>query len=603
MTSDYWAHASRMAVDRRRALSAAGGAAAAAALLAACGGGGGSAGSKPAGASLISPVEDTTKQAKRGGVNKWFLASEPSTLDVQIVQPPLPPIKNHIYARLVAEKPGYLAPAEFKELAPELAESWEWSPDRLQLTLKLRQNVKWHNKPPVNGRTLDVQDVVFTWDRFIKVGSNRTGFANVANPDAPILSITSVDARTFVMKLKEPTSYILTQFGASAAPCVIPKETDSTFDIKSDMIGAGPFVLQKYEPSVQMTFTRHPEWWEKDRPFIDEVRLPFILEYPTGLSQFKAGNLYTYAVKNADVLTTKQDVPDLRVYQRAVSNSFAGSGILFGLLPAGGSPFRDERVRQAVSMSIDRDLYLETLGNASGFKKEGLPVDTKWHSALGSTSPFWWLDPKGKDFGPNAKFYQHDIAEVKRLLTAAGYPNGLNLVSHFGSAFGIPESEVIDGMLADAGIRSARMLMETGSEYPKYRDGNGQFEGGWAYVSGGSYSNDPVGFLTWRYSTKGGQGFLGFDANGRADRSGDPQVESLIAKANSELDAAKQQALVQDIQRYLAKAQYELLNPGLFSGFSMAWPALRNFMVLQGGSRWDNKDWWIDETQPPFKKA
>jgi len=54
----------------------------------------------------------------------------------------LPPIKNHIYARLVAERPGYLAPAEFKELDPELAESWEWSPDRLQLTLKLRQNVK-----------------------------------------------------------------------------------------------------------------------------------------------------------------------------------------------------------------------------------------------------------------------------------------------------------------------------------------------------------------------------------------------------------------------------------------------------------------------------
>jgi hypothetical protein len=77
----------------------------------------------------------------------------------------------------------------------------------------------------------------------------------------------------------------------------------------------------------------------------------------------------------------------------------------------------------------------------------------------------------------------------------------------------------------------------------------------------------------------------------------------MIAKANSELDATKQQALVQDIQRYLAKAQYELLNPGLFSGFSMAWPALRNFMVLQGGSRWDNKDWWIDETQPPFKRG
>src|SRR5438045_1452186 len=121
MNSDYWSNISRKTMNRRRMLMATAGTGAAAAVLAACGGGGSSTPSKSGGsASLISAIEDTSKQAKRGGVNKWFLASEPSTLDVQILQPPLPPIKNHIYARLVAERPGYLTPAEFRDLDPEL---------------------------------------------------------------------------------------------------------------------------------------------------------------------------------------------------------------------------------------------------------------------------------------------------------------------------------------------------------------------------------------------------------------------------------------------------------------------------------------------------
>ena len=59
----------------------------------------------------------------------------------------------------------------------------------------MRPSVKWHNKAPVNGRVLDAQDVIFSWDRFSKSGSDRASLANAVNPNAPILSVTSPDAR------------------------------------------------------------------------------------------------------------------------------------------------------------------------------------------------------------------------------------------------------------------------------------------------------------------------------------------------------------------------------------------------------------------------
>ena len=59
------------------------------------------------------------------------------------------------------------------------------------ITLKLRQGVKWHNKAPVNGRAVDVDDVLFSWNRFAAKGATAPSSSTSANPDAPILSMTA----------------------------------------------------------------------------------------------------------------------------------------------------------------------------------------------------------------------------------------------------------------------------------------------------------------------------------------------------------------------------------------------------------------------------
>src|SRR5262249_11672812 len=150
------------------------------------------------------------------------------------------------------------------------------------------------NKPPVNGRALDMDDILFAWDRFARKSSGRGGIANAANPNAPVLSITATDARTAVMKLSEPIVYVLGLFSSNATGNVVmvPKETDSTFNINTDMIGTGPFVMTKYNPSVSFSFARHPDYWDKDYALVDQVELPIISEYSAALSQLKAGHLY-----------------------------------------------------------------------------------------------------------------------------------------------------------------------------------------------------------------------------------------------------------------------------------------------------------------------
>jgi ABC-type transport system substrate-binding protein len=84
-------------------------------------------------------------------------------------------------------------------MGPDFAESWEISPDGLQITMKLRANAKWHNKAPVNGRAADSSDVLFSWNRYTTNAPLRGLVSNSANPQAPVLSMAATDARTVVI--------------------------------------------------------------------------------------------------------------------------------------------------------------------------------------------------------------------------------------------------------------------------------------------------------------------------------------------------------------------------------------------------------------------
>src|SRR5687768_11131099 len=144
--SMYWNTVLSSRISRRRGLTAAGGTFLGAAFLAACGGG---SDAKPGTASPVTKAVDESKQAKRGGV--WL---DSQTADFQTFDPhitSLPHPSRFMFSTLMRIKPGLLEPAKGDYML-DAAASYELSPDKLQLTMKLRPNHKWHNIAPVNGR-------------------------------------------------------------------------------------------------------------------------------------------------------------------------------------------------------------------------------------------------------------------------------------------------------------------------------------------------------------------------------------------------------------------------------------------------------------------
>jgi peptide/nickel transport system substrate-binding protein len=614
---NYWSGAFQRRISRRRSLAATGGVALGASILSACGG---NESAKQDASSLVSPPIDTSKQATRGGILKDRAYSDAPSLSLTgrgglFLRTSV----GKVYNTMLRFQFGVLeAPSD--ELEGSLVESWEWAPDGLQIVMKVRQGVKFHAKPPVNGRNLDIDDVVLTYDRFTRGNPYREEVSNVLNPQAPVLSFTASDARTIVIKLKEPIPAVLYYFANAGVfgLNVLPKEVDTNWDDRADMIGTGPFMLTNYTPSVGYTFKRNPDFWDKDEALVEQIEQPIVSEYSAALAQFKAGAIFSMGpkvgpqVKQEEILSVKADQPQILIYQDDMKRFSEAWPMIFGWLPEGQTPFLDERVRQALSMSWDRDLYLDTFHNVATFESEGLPVEKRWNSHVGASgrSEPYWLDPKGKDFGPNAKYFQHDPAEARKLLAAAGYPNGIqNVLANQVAGPELPSAkhaEVINGFASEIGITSKVNLLDYVKEYQeKYRFGKGQFEG-WLFGSDASgAAGDVASALANSYWSKGQSiGFKGFSKTGRNDQSGDPQVDAQIEKARLERDNDKLRAIVFELQRYLAKTMYVIQPPGVAAGFTMAWPCVGNFRAFNhSSSDFDHYRIWVDQTKPPFKSA
>ena len=183
-----------------------------------------------------------------------------------------------------------------------------------------------------------------------------------------------------------------------------------------------------------------------------------------------------------------------------------------------------------------------------------------------------YLDPQGKDFGPNAKYYEHDIAEAKKLLgrgpwrgfeVNVRYPNTPQYRLE-------KQSQPIFGFLQDLGLKVKQQAITdyTQDYIPNDRDASGAYEGlGIHSVTGGTpMLISPISALVALHLPSSGVTFNGYDVDGKGDMSGDPQLSSMLYKAPGR-GRHQQKKLILDAQRYLGKAQHVLFLPGSATGF------------------------------------
>jgi peptide/nickel transport system substrate-binding protein len=346
-------------------------------------------------------IPSSPKPPKRGGLLTRASSWDPPVLDPRLTNSVgLFQIASLVCNRLVrypfADEATGTADLTLKG---DLAESWAGSADFRLWSFKLRQGVKWHNVPPLNGRELVAADVKYCYEAYAKEGVQAFTFREIEGMEAP-------DKYTLRIYLKSPNT-MFPQNLAEAVSVIFPREVlEEDGDLKKRMIGTGPFVLKENTRKVKAVLTRNPDYFDKGRPYIDEYHILSTPDAATRTAAFRTGQSDIHWVAAlSDAETVRKTNPS------AVIEEYTNVQTPFGLaLAQDKPPFNDVRVRRAISMAIDRQKQVDTVYEGHGILGWGIPY-------------IYYQDkmPTAAQLGP---WWQYKPAEAKKLLAEAGHAKG-----------------------------------------------------------------------------------------------------------------------------------------------------------------------------------
>lgn len=451
------------------------------------------------------------KQPKPGGTLRVAATWDVSTFDPTksaaggtIVVP------NLVYNRLIGIKGGPNSNPLKIETTPELAKSWEYSPDGLVATFRLQSGVKWQNLAPLNGRPLVADDIVFALQRYSKEGVHRSYYVTVDKIEA-------TDAATVRITLKKPTPEFEIPLGSRYQP-IFPRELVDSGEIEKKVIGTGPMIMQEATAAQRVLLAKNPEYW-RTKVLLDEAEFRMVPDASARLASFRAKQIeYAYGLvaTKSDLDQLVKTTPDVQINNTPLVN---------GILPFGmnvsNPKFQDERIRRALSLVIDRKSLLTLLYQGVG---QELIHILPWN---------YVFDEQPKDLG---QWVKYDVAQAKQLLAAAGQENfTFNYVYYpYSTAY-----DRLSEILVDQ-FRSAGITMKGGKV--DYTEFNSQWVG-----------------AKLQEATTSGWAALGFDANtyfynqirsgsgGNRWQINDPQIDAWADQQAVELDPKKRREIQRKI--------------------------------------------------------
>jgi peptide/nickel transport system substrate-binding protein len=412
---------------------------------------------------------------------------------------------------------------------PDLAERWE-EPDDTTYVFYLRRGVKWHNKPPVNGRELVAEDVKFTFDRFLSEKGNPSRYFLDS-----VDRVEVVDRYTVKFVLHEPFVWLLDMLASATSMWIIAPEVAQQYgDLKrvETAIGTGPFILERYEPNVKTVFRRNPDYFVPGLPYVDGVEWLVVEDESTGLAMYRTGQIdagpgLQWDVRQADLDSLKQSHPQLR-YQDMLANNATTIW-----MRTDKSPFTDVRVRRAISHAIDRQGVIEAVwmrGELSpavprGLVEWSLPID---------------------QLGEGAKYYRYDPQEARRLLTEAGYAKGFKTTLMATGGYGrdmLDAVQLVQRYLKEVGIEVELKIQEYGAY--QATTGQGKFDG----LAMGPYA------LGWEADSSLYGQYMPDQLRNRGHVN-DPKLAAMLKEQRRIKDLEARKHVIFEIQRYAAQQQY-----------------------------------------------
>jgi peptide/nickel transport system substrate-binding protein len=167
-------------------------------------------------------------------------------------------------------------------IVPDLAESWTWSADKKEVTFKLRHGVKWHD-----GKPFTAKDVGCTFDLLLgkakdglRLNPRQVWYHNVAD-------IRSNGDFQVTIALKEPQPAFLALLASGYTP-IYPCHV-SPRDMRAKPIGTGPFRFVEFKRNELVRLARNPDYWKKDRPYLDGIEVRIIASRSTRILAFVSG--------------------------------------------------------------------------------------------------------------------------------------------------------------------------------------------------------------------------------------------------------------------------------------------------------------------------
>jgi ABC-type transport system substrate-binding protein len=397
------------------------------------------------------------------------------------------------------------------------------TPDVLTANFHVRDNLKFHPIPPVNGRAMTAADVKYSHDR--AMGNSQSIFGK--GVQGYIDSVQALDGNIAQIKYKLPYSG---RFWADGIIIVAPEAAES-LDLNTHAVGTGPYMIPgAYDSTARNTFQRHPDYVFSGRPFPDKLEYTIITDQAAHIAAFRADQ--------ADIIN--RDLPKALAQTIAKdANGTAQRVPTFTpeamLVRSDKAAFTDPRVREAISKAVDRKELINKVSLGEGYAIGPIP----WGMRA------WALPQDEVDKFYNVNDFAASLKDAKALIAAAGGDSLPEIELSFYSDVPITANgaSVIAQMLRNAGLKIKENGLPTTQVlttklYP------GKFD--LIYYRAGDAESGPAYLLT--YGSKDVPGAAGY--GGGTDAKIDAALKGIIA----EQDLAALPAKVAEAQRTIMSA-------------------------------------------------
>lgn len=410
------------------------------------------------------------------------------------------------------------------KVIPDLAESWETSPDYKTYTFHLRKGVVFHDGTPFTA-----QAVKFSYDRMLRV--NRTTFGYYLKY-ADQNSCEVVDDHTVRIRLTKP--YPIFPVDATTAayfilsPDYVKKhatsdDPDALKWMSDHACGTGPFKLVEWTHGQRLVFEKFDDYWGGSKggrttPKVDKVIYKIVDDPSTARLMLEKGD-----VDIAEKLTVEQ-FEKLKTTAGIRVVNFNIPKAVYVSMDVSKPPFNDMKVRQAISHAINYDEIIKYIEKGNVKRMHGLiPVGIMGHN-------------------PSLPLYRFDSAKAKELLKASGYPNGFTTDLIF-ALERRPEfeqvGEYIQAYLKKIGINVQIQKIAFDAQIAKMEKG----DYGMSLMTWTCVMPDPDDIAGWLYDSARASG--GWNGSYWPDKD----VQAKLAKAREIADQSQRKTLYQEVDR------------------------------------------------------